>query len=166
MSLNKIGKFSSATKAILSTNGKHGFSELVFALQNAGNINNASKWLSRYGKNMNSKLAYNALSKAFPNEYITDEIKAQIGYSAGKNGKVGDVVAGAGLMASLKNTGTGLITFLKPFLPVIAGAAVAGIGYTVFKAIDNQVGITKSGTSKKYQKTKEKNETEIGRAHV
>lgn len=144
MSLSKIGKVSNAVKL----------------LKAAGNMSAGVNWISKYGKVLDSGIVYQALKQAFPGESLTEEMLSKIGYTAGNaSGKVGDAVAGAGLIASLKDTGTGLISFLKPFLPVIIGAAVAGIGYTGFKALDNQIGITKSGTSKKYQETKEKHET-------
>lgn len=160
MSLSKIGKFSTAIKAINRVTTRGDIADLGIALKSAGDISTGVNWISRYGKTLNSAVAYQALKQAFPNENITEEMLSKIGYTAGNaSGKVGDAVAGAGLMASLKNTGAGLVTFLKPFLPVIIGAAVAGIGYTGFKALNNQIGITKSGTSKKYQETKEKHET-------
>lgn len=160
MSLSKIGKFSTAIKAINGVTTRGDIADLGIALKSAGDISTGVNWISRYGKTLDSAVAYQALKQAFPNENITEEMLSKIGYTAGNaSGKVGDAIAGTGLMASLKNTGSGLITFLKPFLPVIIGAAVAGIGYTGFKALDNQIGITKSGTSKKYQETKEKHET-------
>ena len=79
MSLSKIGKFSAAVKTLEAFNGKKGFSNLVTALQSTGNVAAGTNLITRYGKNLNSKLAYNALAKSFGEEKITDEIKAAIG---------------------------------------------------------------------------------------
>lgn len=158
MSLSKIGKVSSTIKTLTAFSGKKGFKDFAVALQGVGSASKATDYIARYGKELNSKAAYNALVKAYGKEQITSDMMAKIGYTAGGVGsKVGDVAIGAGMLTSLKNTGTGLLTFLKPYAPLLIGAALASAGYAGFKFLDNQFDLTKSTTSKKYETAKEKN---------
>ena len=114
MSLNKIGKFSSAIKTMNTISAKGGFDSLVNTLKSTGDIAAGTNLITRYGKNLNSKLAYSALAKSFGEENITDEIKAAIGYSAaGASGKVGDVSQLNNLKGKAGTAFAGLGAFLK-----------------------------------------------------
>ena len=132
---------------------------LAAALGEIGDQNKAVNWITKYGKELDSGIAYQALVQKFGKDNITEEMMAKIGYIAGGTGKVGDVAVGAGLLGSLKNTGSGLLAFIKPFLPILA--VVGGVAATsaIWKGLDNQFDLTKGTTTKKYQKAQEKNET-------
>ena len=159
MSLKKIGKFNNATRLFNGVSTREDVVSLATALAASGNASKGVNWITKYGKNLDSGVAYQAMVKAFGKENITEDMMAKIGYTAGGAGKVGDVAIGAGMLTSLKNTGSGLAAILKPFLPVIIGTALAGLGYAGIKALDNKFDLTKATTTKKYQKAQEKNET-------
>ena len=147
MSLSKIGKFSAAVKTLEAFNGKKGFSNLVTALQSTGNVAAGTNLITRYGKNLNSKLAYNALAKSFGEEKITDEIKAAIGY--GTAGTVGNV-SQLGIRGSKISTAfAGLGTFLKSIWPVLAVVGGIAAGTAAWKWADDKFTITKA-TAKKH----------------
>ena len=153
MSLSKIGNLKSAFKS-RSTSG------VSSALAAFGDVGLAGKWLGQInvGKNGKNIMTQEKMINLLKSKYIDaseEEILNALNKGAANASASTMAATGAtGVLGTLKNTGAGLVTFLKPFLPVIIGAAVAGIGYTGFKALDNQIGITKSGTSKKYQETK------------
>lgn len=147
MSLSKIGKFSAAVKTLEAFNGKKGFSNLVTALQSTGNVAVGTNLITRYGKNLNSKLAYNALAKSFGEEKITDEIKAAIGY--GTAGTVGNV-SQLGIRGSKISTAfAGLGAFLKSIWPVLAVVGGIAAGTAAWKWADDKFTITKA-TAKKH----------------
>lgn len=147
MSLSKIGKFSAAVKTLEAFNGKKGFSNLVTALQSTGNVAAGTNLITRYGKNLNSKLAYNALAKSFGEEKITDEIKAAIGY--GTAGTVGNV-SQLGIRGSKISTAfAGLGAFLKSIWPVLAVVGGIAAGTAAWKWADDKFTITKA-TAKKH----------------
>ena len=159
MSLKKIGKFNNATRLFNGVSTREDVVSLATALAASGNASKGVNWITKYGKNLDSGVAYQAMVKAFGKENITEDMMAKIGYTAGGAGKVGDVAIGAGMLTSLKNTGSGLAAILKPFLPVIIGTALAGLGYAGFKALDNKFDLTKGTTTKKYETAKEEHET-------
>lgn len=147
MSLSKIGKFSAAVKTLEAFNGKKGFSNLVTALQSTGNVAAGTNLITRYGKNLNSKLAYSALAKSFGEENITDEIKAAIGY--GTAGTVGNV-SQLGISGSkIGSTFAGLGAFLKSIWPVLAVVGGIAAGTAAWKWADDKFTITKA-TAKKH----------------
>lgn len=158
MSLSKIGKISSAIKAINGVSTRGDIIDLGMALKSAGNAATGVSWISRYGKQLDSGVAYQALVQAFGKENITEEMMSKIGYTGNTAGKVGDVAASAGILGSLKTAGAGLATVLKPLLPVFAGIAAVFAAYQGFKALDNQFDLTKGTTTKKYETAKEKHQ--------
>ena len=147
MSLSKIGKFSAAVKTLEAFNGKKGFSNLVTALQSTGNIAAGTNLITRYGKNLNSKLAYSALAKSFGEENITDDIKAAIGY--GTAGTVGDVSQLRNSGSKIGSTFAGLGAFLKSIWPVLAVVGGIVAGTAAWKWADDKFTITKA-TAKKH----------------
>ena len=150
MSLSKIGKFSAAVKTLEAFNGKKGFSNLVTALKSTGDIAAGTNLITRYGKNLNSKLAYSALAKSFGEENITDEIKAAIGYSAaGASGKVGDVSQLNNLKGKAGTAFAGLGAFLKSIWPVLAVIGGISLGTAAWKWADDKFTLTKA-TAKKH----------------
>lgn len=150
MSLSKIGKFSTAVKTLEAFNGKKGFSNLVTALQSTGDVAVGTNLITRYGKNLNSKLAYSALAKSFGEENITDEIKAAIGYSAaGASGKVGDVSQLNNLEGKAGTAFAGLGAFLKSIWPVLAVVGGIAAGTAAWKWADDKFTLTKA-TAKKH----------------
>ena len=133
---------------------------LAAALGEIGDQNKAVNWITKYGKGLDSGIAYQALVQKFGKDKITEEMMSKIGYTAGSaGGKVGDVAVGAGLLGSLKDTGSGLLAFIKPLLPILGIAGAIGVGTLAWKGLDNQFDLTKATTTKKYQKAQEKNET-------
>lgn len=133
---------------------------LAAALGEIGDQNKAVNWITKYGKELDSGIAYQALVQKFGKDKITEEMMSKIGYTAGSaGGKVGDVAVGAGLLGSLKDTGSGLLAFIKPLLPILGIAGAIGVGTLAWKGLDNQFNLTKATTTKKYQKAQEKNET-------
>ena len=150
MSLNKIGKFSSAIKTMNTVSALKGFDSLVNTLKSAGDIAAGTNLITRYGKNLNSKLAYSALAKSFGEENITDEIKAAIGYSAaGASGKVGDVSQLNNLEGKAGTAFAGLGAFLKSIWPVLAVIGGISLGTAAWKWADDKFTLTKA-TAKKH----------------
>lgn len=150
MSLNKIGKFSSAIKTMNTISAKGGFDSLVNTLKSTGDIAAGTNLITRYGKNLNSKLAYSALAKSFGEENITDEIKAAIGYSAaGASGKVGDVSQLNNLKGKAGTAFAGLGAFLKSIWPVLAVIGGISLGTAAWKWADDKFTLTKA-TAKKH----------------
>lgn len=150
MSLNKIGKFSSAIKTMNTISAKGGFDSLVNTLKSTGDIAAGTNLITRYGKNLNSKLAYSALAKSFGEENITDEIKAAIGYSAaGASGKVGDVSQLNNLEGKAGTAFAGLGAFLKSIWPVLAVIGGISLGTAAWKWADDKFTLTKA-TAKKH----------------
>lgn len=159
MSLKKIGKFNNATRLFNGVSTREDVVSLATALAASGNASKGVNWITKYGKNLDSGVAYQAMVKAFGKENITEDMMAKIGYTAGGAGKVGDVAIGAGLLGSLKDTGSGLLAFIKPLLPILGIAGAIGVGTLAWKGLDNQFDLTKATTTKKYQKAQKKNET-------
>ncbi len=150
MSLNKIGKFSSAIKTMNTVSALKGFDSLVNTLKSTGDIAAGTNLITRYGKNLNSKLAYSALAKSFGEENITDEIKAAIGYSAaGASGKVGDVSQLNNLEGKAGTAFAGLGAFLKSIWPVLAVIGGISLGTAAWKWVDDKFTLTKA-TAKKH----------------
>lgn len=150
MSLNKIGKFSSAIKTMNTVPALKGFDSLVNTLKSTGDIAAGTNLITRYGKNLNSKLAYSALAKSFGEENITDEIKAAIGYSAaGASGKVGDVSQLNNLEGKAGTAFAGLGAFLKSIWPVLAVIGGISLGTAAWKWADDKFTLTKA-TAKKH----------------
>ena len=150
MSLSKIGKFSSAIKTMNTISAKGGFDSLVNTLKSTGDIAAGTNLITRYGKNLNSKLAYSALAKSFGEENITDEIKAAIGYSAaGASGKVGDVSQLNNLKGKAGTAFAGLGAFLKSIWPVLAVIGGISLGTAAWKWADDKFTLTKA-TAKKH----------------
>lgn len=150
MSLNKIGKFSSAIKTMNTVSALKGFDSLVNTLKSTGDIAAGTNLITRYGKNLNSKLAYSALAKSFGEENITDEIKAAIGYSAaGASGKVGDVSQLNNLEGKAGTAFAGLGAFLKSIWPVLAVIGGISLGTAAWKWADDKFTLTKA-TAKKH----------------
>lgn len=149
MSLKKIGKFNNATRLFNGVSTREDVVSLATALAASGNASKGVNWITKYGKNLDSGVAYQAMVKAFGKENITEDMMAKIGYTAGGAGKVGDVAIGAGLLGSLKDTGSGLLAFIKPLLPILGIAGAIGVGTLAWKGLDNQFDLTKATTTKK-----------------
>lgn len=150
MSLSKIGKFTDAFKIMSNVSSKKGFDNLVSTLKSTGDITAATSLFSRYGKNVNSGLAYSALAKSFGEENITDDIKAAIGYSAaGASGKVGDVSQLNNLEGKAGTAFAGLGAFLKSIWPVLAVIGGISLGTAAWKWADDKFTLTKA-TAKKH----------------
>lgn len=157
MSLKKIGKFSNATRLFNGVSTREDVFNLATALAASGSADKGVNWITKYGKTLDSSIAYQAMVKAFGKENVTEEMLSKIGYTAGGVGNVGDVAAGAGMFASFKETGAGLFSVLKSIWPLLAVIGGIGVGTAVWKGLDNQFDLTKSTTSKKYETAKEKN---------
>lgn len=160
MSLSKIGKLTNTIKSINSgaKNGK----DLVSTLRDFGDIKSAAKYLakSNAGTTYKTKDLKRMLYGAYKNSTTEEDAADILDKALEKSSTVMDT--GFSLKEigdSLKNTGSGLLTFIKPFAPLLIGAALAGVGYAGFKFLDNQFDLTKATTTKKYQKAQEKNET-------
>lgn len=160
MSLSKIGKFSTAVKTLEAFNGKKGFSNLVTALQSTGDIAAGTNLITRYGKNLNSKLAYSALAKSFGEENITDEIKAAIGYAgSGASGTVGSAALSTGLFASFKNVGSGIAAVFKSIAPMMIPLIIGAAGIKAGKMLWDNV-LTDNAAQKNLQESVQKYKTE------
>lgn len=156
MSLSKIGKISSAIKAINGVSTRGDIIDLGMALKSAGNAATGVSWISRYGKQLDSGVAYQALVQAFGKENITEEMMSKIGYTGNTAGKVGDVAASAGILGSLKTAGAGLVATLKPLLPVFAGVAAVFAGYKAIKWADDKFTLSDTAADKHYSNSKQK----------
>ena len=149
MSLSKIGKVSNAVKLLntAATRGDiaTGISSLSNSLRAAGNMSAGVNWISKYGKVLDSGIAYQALKQAFPKESLTEDMLAKIGYTANGAGKVGD----ASKFSSVGSTFAGLGTFLKSIWPVLAVVGGIAAGTAAWKWADDKFTITKA-TAKKH----------------
>ena len=149
MSLSKIGKVSNAVKllntAVTSGDIATGISSLSNSLRAAGNMSAGVNWISKYGKVLDSGIAYQALKQAFPEESLTEDMLAKIGYTANGAGKVGN----ASKFSSVGSTFAGLGTFLKSIWPVLAVVGGIAAGTAAWKWADDKFTITKA-TAKKH----------------
>ena len=149
MSLSKIGKVSNAVKLLdtAATRGDiaTGISSLSNSLRAAGNMSAGVNWISKYGKVLDSGIAYQALKQAFPKESLTEDMLAKIGYTANGAGKVGN----ASKFSSVGSTFAGLGTFLKSIWPVLAVVGGIAAGTAAWKWADDKFTITKA-TAKKH----------------
>lgn len=149
MSLSKIGKVSNAVKLLntAATSGDiaTGISSLSNSLRAAGNMSAGVNWISKYGKVLDSGIAYQALKQAFPEESLTEDMLAKIGYTANGAGKVGN----ASKFSSVGSTFAGLGTFLKSIWPVLAVVGGIAAGTAAWKWADDKFTITKA-TAKKH----------------
>lgn len=149
MSLSKIGKVSNAVKLLntAATSGDiaTGISSLSNSLRAAGNMSAGVNWISKYGKVLDSGIAYQALKQAFPEESLTEDMLAKIGYTANGAGKVGN----ASKFSSVGSTFAGLGTFLKSIWPVLAVVGGIAAGTAAWKWADDKFTITKV-TAKKH----------------
>lgn len=149
MSLSKIGKVSNAVKLLntAATSGDiaTGISSLSNSLRVAGNMSAGVNWISKYGKVLDSGIAYQALKQAFPEESLTEDMLAKIGYTANGAGKVGN----ASKFSSVGSTFAGLGAFLKSIWPVLAVVGGIAAGTAAWKWADDKFTITKA-TAKKH----------------
>ena len=149
MSLSKIGKVSNAVKLLntAATRGDiaTGISSLSNSLRAAGNMSAGVNWISKYGKVLDSGIAYQALKQAFPKESLTEDMLAKIGYTANGAGKVGN----ASKFSSVGSTFAGLGAFLKSIWPVLAVVGGIAAGTAAWKWADDKFTITKA-TAKKH----------------
>mgnify|MGYP005920569743 CR=1 FL=1 len=149
MSLSKIGKVSNAVKLLntAATSGDiaTGISSLSNSLRAAGNMSAGVNLISKYGKVLDSGIAYQALKQAFPEESLTEDMLAKIGYTANGMGKVGD----ASKFSSVGSTFAGLGAFLKSIWPVLAVVGGIAAGTAAWKWADDKFTITKA-TAKKH----------------
>ena len=149
MSLSKIGKVSNAVKLLntAATSGDiaTGISSLSNSLRAAGNMSAGVNWISKYGKVLDSGIAYQALKQAFPKESLTEDMLAKIGYTANGAGKVGN----ASKFSSVGSTFAGLGAFLKSIWPVLAVVGGIAAGTAAWKWADDKFTITKA-TAKKH----------------
>lgn len=158
MSLSKIGKVSNAVKLLntAATSGDiatgatsgdiaTGISSLSNSLRAAGNMSAGVNWISKYGKVLDSGIAYRALKQAFPEESLTEDMLAKIGYTANGAGKVGN----ASKFSSVGSTFAGLGAFLKSIWPVLAVVGGIAAGTAAWKWADDKFTITKA-TAKKH----------------
>ena len=149
MSLSKIGKVSNAVKLLntAATSGDiaTGISSLSNSLRAAGNMSAGVNWISKYGKVLDSGIAYQALKQAFPEESLTEDMLAKIGYTANGAGKVRN----ASKFSSVGSTFAGLGTFLKSIWPVLAVVGGIAAGTAAWKWADDKFTITKA-TAKKH----------------
>ena len=149
MSLSKIGRVSNAVK-LLDTAATRvdiatGISSLSNSLRAAGNMSAGVNWISKYGKVLDSGIAYQALKQAFPKESLTEDMLAKIGYTANGAGKVGN----ASKFSSVGSTFAGLGAFLKSIWPVLAVVGGIAAGTAAWKWADDKFTITKA-TAKKH----------------
>lgn len=159
MSLSKIGKLTNTIKSINSgaKNGK----DLVSTLRDFGDIKSAAKYLaqSNAGTTYKTKDLKRMLYGAYKNSTTEEDASDILEKALEKSSTImGTGFSLKGIGDSLKNTGSGLLTFLKPFAPLLIGTALAGVGYAGFKFLDNQFDLTKATTTKKYQKAQEEHE--------
>ena len=102
-------------------------------------------WISKYGKNLDSGIAYQALKQAFPEESLAEDMLTKIGYTANGAGKVGD----ASKFSSVGSTFAGLGAFLKSIWPVLTVVGGIAAGTAAWKWADDKFTITKA-TAKKH----------------
>lgn len=167
MSLKKIGALTSVLGILKTTSGTGG--DVVKTLSKFGDLDSAAKYLVRSNNRGKSTLSqsvlFNLLNGAYGTKHggshteneVSASLEAAMQNPSNKN--ITSSFALTGMLTSLKNAGSGLLTFLKPFLPVIIGTALVGLGYTGFKALDNKFDLTKGTTTKKYETAKEEHET-------
>lgn len=159
MSLSKIGKVGNAVKllntAATSRDIATGISSLSNSLRAAGNMSAGVNWISKYGKGLDSGIAYQALKQAFPKESLTEDMLAKIGYTANGAGKVGN----APKFSSVGSTFAGLGTFFKSIWPVLAVVSGITIGTAAGKMLWDNV-LTDNAAQKNLQESVQKYKTE------
>ena len=156
MSLSKIGKL----KTAFNNRSSQGVASALGAF---ANVSTAGKWLGQINvqKNGQSIMTQKRMIDILKSQYAgasEEEIVAALNKGAA-SANIGNIALSGtgGMLTSLKNAGSGLLTFLKPYAPLIIGTALAGLGYTGFKILDNKFDLTKGTTTKKYETAKEKN---------
>lgn len=159
MSLKKIGNLTRSFNSVKEGTGS--LKNLYNAVTDIGDLNTAAKYL--VGNNKKNGIDKSNLVNILLGAY-KDKDESQVNDALDKALEKSSSILGTGFSLkgigeSLKNTGSGLLTFLKPFAPLLIGTALAGVGYAGFKFLDNQFDLTKGTTTKKYQKAQEKNET-------
>lgn len=97
-------------------------------------------WISKYGKDLDSGIAYQAFKQAFPEESLAEDMLTKIGYTANGAGKVGD----ASKFSSVGSTFAGLGAFLKSIWPVLAVVGGIAAGTAAWKWADDKFTITKA----------------------
>ena len=158
MSLKKIGNLSSSFKA-------KDTQSVISALKDFGDLKQAGEWIGRISNDGKGKSVFTdeKLVEMFKSAYgkntKEEDILSAIGNGLEKSSTImGTGFSLKGIGDSLKNTGSGLLKFIKPFAPLLIGTMLAGVGYAGFKFLDNQFNLTKATTSKKYQKAQEEHE--------
>lgn len=159
MSLKKIGNLTRNFNSVKEGTGS--LKNLYNAVTDIGDLNTAAKYL--VGNNKKNGIDKSNLVNILLGAY-KDKDESQVKEALDKALEKSSTIMDTGLSLKgigdyLKDTGSGLLAFLKPFAPLLIGTALAGVGYAGFKFLDNQFDLTKGTTTKKYQKAQEKNET-------
>lgn len=158
MSLDKVGKLTRNFNAV--KNGTGSLKDFYNAVSGIGDLDKAAEYLVKNNKKngIDKSNLVNILLGAFQ-----DKNETQVTDSLDKALSKSSTIMGTGFSLknigdSIKNTGSGLLTLLKPYAPLIVGTIVTGLGVAGFKALDNAFDLTKGTTTKKYESAKEKHE--------
>jgi hypothetical protein len=163
MSLSKIGKITNALKGASTAEG---VANLAATLKSTGDVTTSATILGKYftQSQLSPEIRKQAMLQAYGEAEVTEDILKAAG--AGTTAKTAGIFAfgASNLIDSLKNAGKGLLTVIKPILPILGVVAAIGAGKMIWNWADDKFTLTKETADKKSDeahKTYTDNKTEL-----
>lgn len=163
MSLSKIGKITNALKGASTAEG---VANLAATLKSTGDVTTSATILGKYftQSQLSPEIRKQAMLQAYGEAEVTEDILKAAG--AGTTAKTAGTFAfgASNLIDSLKNAGKGLLTVIKPILPILGVVAAIGAGKMIWNWADDKFTLTKETADKKSDeahKTYTDNKTEL-----
>lgn len=163
MSLSKIGKITNALKGVSTAEG---VANLAATLKSTGDVTTSATILGKYftQSQLSPEIRKQAMLQAYGEAEVTEDILKAAG--AGTTAKTAGTFAfgASNLIDSLKNAGKGLLTVIKPILPILGVVAAIGAGKMIWNWADDKFTLTKETADKKSDeahKTYTDNKTEL-----
>ena len=163
MSLSKIGKITNALKGAYTAEG---VANLAATLKSTGDVTTSATILGKYftQSQLSPEIRKQAMLQAYGEAEVTEDILKAAG--AGTTAKTAGTFAfgASNLIDSLKNAGKGLLTVIKPILPILGVVAAIGAGKMIWNWADDKFTLTKETADKKSDeahKTYTDNKTEL-----
>lgn len=163
MSLSKIGKITNALKGASTAEG---VANLAATLKSTGDVTTSATILGKYftQSQLSPEIRKQAMLQAYGEAEVTEDILKAAG--AGTTAKTAGTFAfgASNLIDSLKNAGKGLLTVIKPILPILGVVTAIGAGKMIWNWADDKFTLTKETADKKSDeahKTYTDNKTEL-----
>lgn len=163
MSLSKIEKITNALKGASTAEG---VANLAATLKSTGDVTTSATILGKYftQSQLSPEIRKQAMLQAYGEAEVTEDILKAAG--AGTTAKTAGTFAfgASNLIDSLKNAGKGLLTVIKPILPILGVVAAIGAGKMIWNWADDKFTLTKETADKKSDeahKTYTDNKTEL-----